>query len=110
MMTTRRDDPDGFDAKGLRNRPNGGPWWTRWGLVGVLVLGMLAVTTGIVPSALTQTKQAVEENRKDIKEHRQKEEDLRREISQRMEDNAKILRAICVSVARNEEARERCLR
>ena len=93
-----------------KNGPRNGPWWTRWGLVGVLVLGMLAVTTGIVPSALTQTKQVAEDAKKEIKEHRQKEEDLRREISQRMEDQAKILRAICVSLARTEDARERCLR
>ena len=89
---------------------NGGPWWTRWGLVGVLVLGLLAVTTGIVPSALTQTKQAAEDAVKEVKEHRQKEEELRREISQRMEDQSRILRAICVGVARTDEARERCLR
>jgi len=89
---------------------NGGPWWTRWGLVGVLVLGLMAVTTGIVPSALTQTKQAAEEAVKEVKEHRQKEEELRREISQRLEEQSRLLRGICVGVVRTDDARERCLR
>lgn len=98
----------------MTDRPNGwrngGPWWTRWGLVGVLVLGLLAVTTGIVPSALTQTKEAAEEATKQIKEHRQKEEELRREISQRMEQQVNILRVMCLNQARTNEDRRECLK
>ena len=99
-----------MDFRALRGNNRNGPWWTRWGLVGVLILGMLGVTTGIVPSALTQTKQAVEETTRQIKEHREKEEQLRRDLVEKLEEQSRIMRAVCVGVARTEEARERCLR
>ena len=99
-----------MDFSRVRANGRNGPWWTRWGLVGVLILGMLGVTTGIVPSALTQTKQAVEETTRQIKEHREKEEQLRRELVEKLEEQSRIMRAVCVGVARTEEARERCLR
>ena len=107
MTDRRKGDDDAMDFRRVRNN---GPWWTRWGLVGVLILGMLGVTTGIVPSALTQTKQAVEETTRQIKEHREKEEQLRRELVEKLEEQSRIMRAVCVGVARTEEARERCLR
>ena len=110
MSHRRQEDAEDFDGRPMRNGRKNGPWWSKWGLLGILVLGMLAVTTGIVPSALTQSKQAAEEGVREIKEHRQKEEEVRREISQRLEEQTRIMRAVCVAVARTDEARERCLR
>lgn len=94
----------------MLTRNGNGPWWTRWGLVGVLVLGLLAVTTGIIPSALTQTKHAAEEATAEILEHKKSTDEQRKEVSQRLDEQIRLLRVLCVSLSQSEDARRECLR
>lgn len=112
-MTRRRDgDPEEMDATPMRrnNRLNGGPWWTRWGLLGVVILALLAVVTGIVPSALTQTQKAVEQTQDEIKEHAKRQDEMSADTKRAAEEQVKLLRLLCVSMAKTDDARDRCLR
>lgn len=112
-MKRRGDDPEEFDGTEMRgrrhDRPNG-PWWTRWGLLGVVILALLAVVTGMVPSALTQTQKAVEQTREEIQTHAKRQEETSADVKRAAEEQVKLLRLLCVSLARTDDSRERCLR
>lgn len=112
MSQRRQEDPEEFDGRSRRagDSSRNGPWWTRWGLVGVLVLGMLGVTTGVVPSALTQTKQAAEEAASEIKDHKKGTEEQRKETTRLLEEQVRLFRVMCVTLAQTAEARRECLR
>lgn len=114
-MTRRREgDPDDMDTTSIR-RPAGnsrlnGPWWTRWGLLGVVILALLAVVTGMVPSALTQTQKAVEQTREEVQAHAKRQEEFAADVKRAAEEQVKLLRLLCVSMAKSDDARDRCLR
>ena len=111
MSRRREGDPEELDAMPMRRngRPNG-PWWTKWGLLGVVILALLAVVTGMVPSAITETKKAVEQTREDIQAHARKQEEMAADAKRAAEDQVRLLRLLCVSMAKTDDARDRCLR
>ena len=86
------------------------PWWTRWGLLGVLVLGIVGVSSGIIPSAVSQTKEKAEQIQRELDEHRKKQDELSQNIDRRLEQQVNILRAMCLNQARSDDARRECLR
>ena len=55
MSRRREGDPEEMDPMPMRRNNSGGPWWQKWGLLGVLVLGIVGVSSGIIPSAVSQT-------------------------------------------------------
>lgn len=111
MSHRREGDSDDMDATPMRrnNRPNG-PWWQRWGLAGVLVLGIVGVSSGIIPSAVSQTKEKADQIQRELDEHRKKQDELSQNIDRRLEQQVNILRAMCLQQARSDEARRDCLR
>ena len=115
MSRHREGDPEEMDATPMRrtgpsNSRSNGPWWTRWGLLGVVVLALLAVVTGIVPSAVTETKKAVEQTQEDLRAHARKQEETVTDAKRAAEDQVRLLRLLCVSMAKSDDARDRCLR
>ena len=111
MSRHREGDPEEMDATPMRRNGRGnGPWWTRWGLLGVVVLALLAVVTGIVPSAVTETKKAVEQTQEDLRAHARKQEETAADAKRAVEDQVRLLRLLCVSMAKSDDARDRCLR
>ena len=76
----------------------------------MVILALLAVVTGMVPSAITETKKAVEQTREDIQAHARKQEEMAADAKRAAEDQVKLLRLLCVSMAKTDDARDRCLR
>ena len=109
MSRRREGDADDMDAAPLR-RNNSGPWWQKWGLLGVLVLGIVGVSSGIIPSAVSQTKEKAEQIQRELDEHRKKQDELSQNIDRRLEQQVNILRAMCLNQARSDDARRECLR
>ena len=109
MSRHREGDSDDMDATPLRRngRPNG-PWWQRWGLLGVLVLGIVGVSSGIIPSAVSQTKEKAEQIQRELDEHRKKQDELTQKIDGRMEKQTELLRLLCVNTAKTDSERRAC--
>ena len=111
MSRHREGDPEEMDATPMRRNGRGnGPWWQRWGLLGVLVLGIVGVSSGIIPSAVSQTKEKAEQIQRELDEHRKKQDDLNTNIDRRLEQQVNILRAMCLNQAKSDDARRECLR
>jgi hypothetical protein len=92
MNRRRGDDPDTFDGRPQRDG-NGRPWWTLgWravltlGPVALIALALVGAVLGLVPSPLSKLDAHVQEQGESIR----------------------LLRLICVSLAKTDEGRERC--
>jgi uncharacterized protein HemX len=110
-MTRRREgDPESIDATPMRRNNSSGPWWQRWGLLGVLVLGIVGVSSGIIPSAVSQTKEKAEQIQRELDEHKKTQEALNERIDRRLEQQLEVLREMCVGLAQDAESRRRCIR
>lgn len=107
MNTRRTEDTEDFDGRPLRRAPNG-PWWQRWGLAGVLVLGIVGVSSGLIPSAISQTKEKADQIQRDLDLHQRKQDELSKAIERRLEEQVNVLRALCLNAALNEQARRDC--
>lgn len=107
MTGRRQEDAEDFDGRPLRRAPNG-PWWQRWGLLGVLVLGIVGVSSGLIPSAVSQTKDKTEQIQRELDRHQREQGELNTRIDRRLEEQLNVLRALCVNAAPNEPARREC--